>query len=107
MNIRSFFEKLHEIEATIDTVSVVLVSQATPDGGIAGRVIEVARNVGARMLATGAARIATDLEAREYREKVARDIEQALAELEASRVRLTVTTDKLERAIRPIPKPKG
>jgi hypothetical protein len=105
MDIRSYFRKLGEVEADL-AASVVLVSNATPDGGVAGRVIEVSRTVAARMIVSGAARLATDIEAREYRDEIAREIEQAIAELEASRVRLMVTTDKLERMARPAHKPK-
>jgi hypothetical protein len=101
MSIRDYFRKLLAIQAGLAAEWVVLVSQETADGGQEGRFVEVSRETAAKMIAKGAARIASDLETRAHREQMQREAEQARAEAEASKLRLTVTTDRVERSHRP------
>ena len=104
MDIRAYFNKLRQTERSIGPEWVVVVSNDTPCGGKAGRFIEVSREIAARMITDGSARLATDFETQEFRDDVARQVEQAQAEEEARRVRLTFTTDKPERPVRIGPK---
>ncbi|MDZ4798330.1 MAG: hypothetical protein SGI92_09220 [Bryobacteraceae bacterium] len=100
MDIRAYFHKLRETERSIGPEWVVVVSNDTPNGGKAGRLIEVSRASAAKTIIDGSARLATEEETQNYRDDVARDVEQAQAEEEARRVHLMFTTEKPERPAR-------
>jgi hypothetical protein len=100
MDIRVYFRKLREVEESIEGECVVVVSEATSDGGKAGVVAEVERRTAAKLIVDGRARLATEEEAREYRAQA----EQARAAAEqsalAGRVQLAVLSDQELRALR-------
>ena len=100
MDIRTYFHKLQEVESSIGTESVVVVSQPTPDGGKAGVKSEVKREVAAQLIVEGRARIATDLEAREYRTEIENSRAAAEQQRMASKVQLTVLSEQDLRALR-------
>ena len=62
MDLRVYFQKLRSIEANIPTSYVVVVSQETPDGGRAGVQTEVRREMAARLVIEGRARLASEEE---------------------------------------------
>jgi hypothetical protein len=100
MDMRVYYRKLRETEAAIAERDVVVVSQATPDGGADGVRSEVQKQVAARLIVDGRARLATAEEATEFREQARearRLAEQAAA---ASRMQLTVISDADLRALR-------
>jgi hypothetical protein len=68
MDVRSYYRKVKDTEAGLKGSEVVLVSLATPEGGKEGVRTEAPRNVAARMIAEGRARVATGAEASEFRE---------------------------------------
>jgi hypothetical protein len=68
MDVRSYYKKVKDTEEALRGSEVVLVSQATPEGGKEGVRTEAPRGVAARMIAEGRARVATDAEAAEFRE---------------------------------------
>ena len=105
MDIRGYFQKVEETEATIGTPYVFIVSEPTPDGGKAGVVSEVSRAVAARLIAEGRARLASDAQEREYR--AAKDRARSVLEQErlANRVQVTVLSDNELRSIRTPPRP--
>jgi hypothetical protein len=107
MNIRAYFHKLRETERNIGPEWVVVVSNDTPDGGKAGRCVEVNREGAAKMIVGGSGRLATEEETLNFRDEVAREVEQARAEEDARRVRLMFSTEKSDRPIRVGPKQKG
>jgi len=69
MDLREYYRKIREIEQTIDGPCAIIASLATPDGGRAGVLSEVARNVAARMVADSKAALATSAEAARYRQE--------------------------------------
>jgi hypothetical protein len=70
MDLRAYYKKLRLIEAGLTGEEFVMVSLATPEGGKAGVLTEVPRAVAARLLAEGCAELATEEEAKAYREAV-------------------------------------
>jgi D-serine deaminase-like pyridoxal phosphate-dependent protein len=95
-----YFQKLHDLEASIGTPWVVVVSEETPDGGKAGVATEVERRVAARQILERKARLATDVEAREYHSSM--EQERAAAEQAAlsGRVQLAVLSEQELRSLK-------
>lgn len=80
MAIRAFFRKVREIEQTISTDFVVVVSNETTDGGRAGVETEVTRLQAAKLMADGKARLATPEESTAFREASAERWRQSSTE---------------------------
>lgn len=100
MDLKVYYQKMRQIEASLGEAHVVVVSQETPDGGRAGLRTEVARLVAAKLIVEGQARLATAEEAAEYRERVAeakRAVDQAAA---ANRMQITVVSEADLRALK-------
>ncbi len=62
MNLKQYFSKIREIEATIATPFLLVSSLETSDGGKPGVVTEVPRDVAAKMIAEGRAVLASKSE---------------------------------------------
>ena len=71
MDIREYFRKLRQAESEITGDYAVIVSTETPDGGKAGRVVEVTKAVAAHMIVDGRGRIATASEIKSFRAEMA------------------------------------
>jgi len=100
MDLRAYYRKLREVEASLAEEYPVIVSQETPDGGKEGVRNEASRSVAARMIVEGKARLATEEEAAEYRrelEEARRRAERAAA---ASRIQVTVIPEAELKALR-------
>lgn len=67
MDLRVYYQKLRELEATLPSDYVVVVSKETPDGGCAGTFTEVSRRLAAKLILDGAAELATEEQARRWR----------------------------------------
>jgi len=67
MDLRAYYKKVREVEATIPSDHVVLVSLATPEGGKPGIRTEAPRAIAAKLIAEGRARLANQQEAEEFR----------------------------------------
>jgi|YNPBryBLVA2012_1023415.scaffolds.fasta_scaffold00247_23 hypothetical protein len=100
MDLKVFYRKVRETEAGIAEAYPVVVSEETPDGGRAGVRSEVSREVAARMIVEGRARLATAEEAAEFREQALEAKRQAEAQAAASRVQLTVVSEAELRALK-------
>jgi hypothetical protein len=102
MDMRVFYQNIHDAAAAIEEPFPIIVSLATGDGGRAGTPSEVTRQVAAKMIVEGSARRASLEEAQEFRERqieAKRLADQAVA---AAKVQLTVlTTDDLNRLKNP------
>ena len=99
MDLKVFYQKVRQVEASLPGAHVVVISQETPDGGRAGVPSEVTRAVAARMIVQGSARLATPDEANTFCEGIAkakRVIDQQAA---ASRVQVRVISDADLRAL--------
>jgi hypothetical protein len=95
-----YFQKLEETESTITSSDVVVVSEATPDGGKAGVTSEVSRTVAAQLITEGRARLASSDEERVFRgvkERARVALEQ---ERLANRVHVTVLSDNEMRSLK-------
>ena len=68
MDLRAYYRKVREAEATLTGEHFVMVSLATSEGGKAGVRTEVPRAIAAKLIAEGAARVATEEEAPEFHE---------------------------------------
>jgi len=102
MDIRGYFRKVRETEELIDGPMAVIVSLDTPEGGKAGRFMEIGRSVAAHMMVDARARLANDQEIADYRASVEQDIEQAQQTLNASNISLTMMTDEHMKSLRSI-----
>lgn len=77
MDMRKFYSHVRDVEASIPGRDAVVVSLATPDGGVAGVVQEVPRSAAARLVAEGRARLATQEEAESHRAQIASAFQKA------------------------------
>ena len=93
MDLKIFYQKLRQIEASIAEAHVVVVSHETPDGGRAGVRTEVPRAVAAKMIAEGRARLAQADEAKEFHDQKAEAKRLADQSAAANRMHVTVVTD--------------
>ncbi len=108
MDLKAYYRKVREIEASIEDEYPIVVSKETPDGGREGVCSEAPRRVAARMLAEGKARLATEEEAAAFREKVAEARRLAEQQVAASRVQFTVVSEAELRALKAaLRSPKG
>ncbi len=100
MDLKAYYQKIRQIEATLTEPHVVVVSLETPDGGRAGVRTEVARGVAARMVVEGRARLATPEETKEMKEQAAEAKRAAEEAGAAKRMQLTVISESDLRALR-------
>ena len=84
MDLRAYYRKLRQAEAELTGDEFVMVSLATPEGGKAGVRTEVPRAVAARLLVEGVAQLASEEDAKAYREAV-REAKEKHDEEEAAR----------------------
>lgn len=75
MDLRSYYGKVRDAEATLTGEHVVVVSLATSEGGKEGVRTEAPRSIAARLIAETRARVASEEEAKEFHEanRVARE----------------------------------
>jgi hypothetical protein len=108
MDVKVYYQKVKQLEATLVEPHVVVVSEETPDGGRAGVRTEVARRVAAEMVLRGRARLATSEEARTFREERAEASQAAAQALAARRMQITVISEADLRALKgAAPRPKA
>jgi hypothetical protein len=90
MDLRSYYRKLREVEATIPEEHVVLVSIATPEGGKPGVRTEAPKAIAAKLIAEGRARLANAEEAEEFRSAMRQAKEKFDQEEAARRMQVVV-----------------
>lgn len=75
MDMRTYYGKVRDAEATLAGEHFVMVSLATSEGGRAGVRTQVSRSIAAKLIAETRARVANEEEAQEFHEtnRVARD----------------------------------
>ena len=93
MDLRAYYRKIREAEATIDEEFPVVRSLATEEGGKDGHLTEVSRATAARMLTDGMVELATSEETRAFRARIkeARKLEQERQR--ASQIQFTVLSE--------------
>jgi hypothetical protein len=90
MNLKTYYQKMREVEASINHPFVVLVSHVTSDGGKEGLLTEVPKELAAKMIADGRAHAANDDVARDFHEKKAEAKRVADSEAAANRMQVTL-----------------
>src|SRR5450755_3030775 len=93
MDLKDFFKRMREIEATIVDTDALVVSHETADGGKPGVVTETPRNIAARLIVEGRARLATPDEAVAHHESVRLAIEESEMAALADRVQVALVSD--------------
>jgi len=102
MNLKSYYQALRELEQSLTEPFAVLASQTTPDGGKEGLLTEVPKELAAKMIVDGRARLASADAVREFQEKKAEAKKTADTEAAANRMQMTlVPTVDLLKARRP------
>lgn len=99
MDLRTYYRKIRELAATLPDPAVV-VSQATPDGGVPGRLTEVPRDVAARLIFDGFAQLAGDAETAAFREEAAVRQGDEESRRAAARIQVNVVTQEQVRPLR-------
>jgi hypothetical protein len=100
MNIRAYFQKVRDVEASIPGEIVRVVSLAGDDGSINGVITEVTRAAAAKLIVDQKARLATSEEVESLlavHEEARRRIREEQA---AQRVQVTILTESQAEAIR-------
>ena len=92
MDLRQYYQKIREKEASFKDPYPVLVSRETGDGGKHGVLTEVTRQIAARMTIDGTAQEASEEQAGEFRKRQAEVMRLAQEAAEASKVQVAVVT---------------
>ncbi len=100
MDLKVFYQKMRQVEASLPEADVVIVSLETPDGGRAGAKTEAPRAIAARMITEGTARLATAEEASEFRQQRADALRRAEEAAASNKVQFTVLSEPELRALR-------
>ena len=106
MDLKNYYQRIREFEASLPGESVVVVSRATPDGGCAGRFTEVPRTVAARMLADGIAEIAAEADAARFAEETLTNHAEEERRRAAARIQVNLITEGQARALSAGPAPR-
>jgi hypothetical protein len=92
MDIRLYFHKIQQAEASIETPYVVVISLETPDGGRPGVKTEVSRSIAAQLIVEGKVRLANEAETGEYHAEITAAHERA-EKLARARMRWAYMTE--------------
>ena len=66
MDVKTYYQKIRQTEATIPTPYAVVTSLPTDDGGKRGVLVEVPRHLAAKMIVEGSAEMAPEQEAAQF-----------------------------------------
>ncbi len=99
MDLKIYYRKLREIEQNIAGDFVVVKSLPTPDGGVAGRLTEVARAVAARMILEGTAEAAGAEDSEAFHQKNLEEQKLEQQRREAAKIEFAVVTGAELRAL--------
>ena len=92
MDLRLYYQKIRDIEATIADEFPVVVSRETGDGGKSGTLTEVPRRVAAKMIVEGQARLAAPEQKQTFRESQA-EAKRLFDQVDAaSKIQVTVVS---------------
>ena len=90
MDLKVYYKRVREIEQTMSDPFVLIVSEATDDGGKEGVRSEVSRNLAAKMIMDRRARLANNDEIKEYYDGLAQAKKAADRQAAVNRMRVTV-----------------
>jgi hypothetical protein len=98
MDLKTYYQKIRDTVATIPAQYVVVITQATDNGGKSGMPVEVTREVAAKLVVDGSAVLATADQATAFQAKQAAEQKAALAAAAAAKVSVTmVSSDDLKK----------
>jgi len=98
MDLKTYYQKIRDTEATISAEYVVTISKATDDGGKSGVAVEVTRQLAAKMLVEGSAELATAAQATAFQQQQAAAQKAAQTAASAAKVSVTmVSSDDLRK----------
>jgi hypothetical protein len=100
MDLKKYYRKLRDIERTLLDDYVIIRSLPTPDGGIAGRLTEVGKEVAARMVADGIAELAGPDEIESFRRELADQRQREEQGRAAAQIQFTVLSEGDLRSLR-------
>ena len=90
MDLKIYYQKIRDAHRGIKDEFPIVISNETPDGGKPGQLTEVTRELAAKLLVDGTAKLASAEAAMEFRQRQADMRKAAQDELAASKVQLTV-----------------
>jgi hypothetical protein len=93
VDVRQYYRKVREAESSIQEQYPLMVSLETTDGGKAGMVSEVSREIAAKMIVEGRALPATQEEQDLYRERQAAARKKAESAELARRVQVAIISE--------------
>jgi hypothetical protein len=93
MDLRQYFKRIRETEASLAEPFPLIVSLETPEGGKSGAVSEVPREIAAKMLVEGRAVLATEKEKQAYVERQLSAKKAAEKAELARRLQVAIITD--------------
>ena len=93
MDLKQYYRKMREVEATLGSQDVLVVSLETPDGGRAGVVSEVSKSTAAKLIVEGRAVVANESESDAFREQQANARKAAQKTEMAKRVQVAIISD--------------
>ena len=98
MDVKTYYQKIRDTEATIPTPFTVVVSQQTDDGGKKGVLVEVSRHLAAKMAVAGSAQLATAAQVAAFQQLQEAACKAAQDAAAASKVEVTmVSSDDLKK----------
>jgi hypothetical protein len=98
MDVKTYYQRIRAMEATIPTHFVVVVSLATDDGGKKGVLVEVPRYLAAKMVVEGSAELASAAQTVAFQESQEAACKAVLDAATAAKVEVTmVSSDELKR----------
>jgi hypothetical protein len=93
MNLRKYYEEVKQVREKLESEFVYLTTSETPNGGVEGRVFEVAADTAARMLVDRVARLSTEDEVAAYLVEAAKLRHAAQEEQMKSRLRVSLVQE--------------
>lgn len=102
MDLRAYFQKIKQVEQSIEDAFAVVVSQETPDGGSPGVLTEVHKASAAQLIVEGKAKLATKEEADAFHQSKVQAKEECERAALAGRVQLSLVSDSELKAIKSV-----
>ena len=100
MDLRIYYQKIRNEKGKIADEFPIVVSNETPDGGKCGALTEVSRDLAAKLMVDGVARLANEAEVLEYRQRQTDMRKAADAERAASKVQVTLVPKEFLETLR-------
>jgi hypothetical protein len=92
MDLKTYYQRIRDVEAKIPTPFTVVLSQQTDDGGKSGVLVEVTRHLAAKMQVEGSAQPATAEQAAAFQQEKAAASKAAQDAAAAAKVEVTMVS---------------